>query len=77
MIRLSGVSRTFAGRSGTVEALREIELDVAEGEFVAVLGRSGCGKSTLLRMIAGLLPATSGEVVVSGDRVTSRAATSR
>jgi NitT/TauT family transport system ATP-binding protein len=71
MIRLSGVSRTFAGRSGTVEALREIELDVADGEFVAVLGRSGCGKSTLLRLISGLLPATAGEVRVSGERVTA------
>jgi NitT/TauT family transport system ATP-binding protein len=70
MIRLIGVSRTFAGPSSTVEALREIELDVAEGEFVAVVGRSGCGKSTLLRLIAGLLPPTAGEVEVSGERVT-------
>ena len=69
MIRVSGVSRTFAGRSGTVEALREIELDVADGEFVAVLGRSGCGKSTLLRLISGLLPPTAGGVEVSGERV--------
>ncbi|MBB4766509.1 NitT/TauT family transport system ATP-binding protein [Actinoplanes digitatis] len=52
-----------------MEALREIDLEVHEGEFVAVLGRSGCGKSTLLRLIAGLLPATAGEVRVSGDRV--------
>ncbi|MBO4204722.1 ABC transporter ATP-binding protein [Micromonospora echinofusca] len=70
MIRLSGVSRTFTGRSGTVEALRGIDLDVAEGEFVAVLGRSGCGKSTLLRLIAGLLPVTGGEITVAGERVT-------
>jgi NitT/TauT family transport system ATP-binding protein len=70
MIRLSGVSRSFAGRSGTVEALREIDLEVADGEFVAVLGRSGCGKSTLLRLVAGLLPASAGEVQVSGERVT-------
>ncbi|MEU7906097.1 ABC transporter ATP-binding protein [Actinoplanes sp. NPDC049118] len=69
MIRLTGVSRTFAGRRGTVEALREIDLEVRDGEFVAVLGRSGCGKSTLLRLIAGLLPATAGEIRVSGDRV--------
>jgi NitT/TauT family transport system ATP-binding protein len=70
MISLHGVSRTFAGRSGTVEALRGIDLEVADGEFVAVLGRSGCGKSTLLRLIAGLLPATGGEIEVSGERVT-------
>jgi NitT/TauT family transport system ATP-binding protein len=70
MIRLSGVSRTFTGRSGTVEALRGIDLDVGDGEFVAVLGRSGCGKSTMLRLIAGLLPATAGEVTVAGERVT-------
>jgi len=70
MISLASVSRTFTGRSGTVEALREIDLEVADGEFVAVLGRSGCGKSTLLRLIAGLLPATGGEIRVSGDRVT-------
>jgi NitT/TauT family transport system ATP-binding protein len=70
MIRLTGVSRTFAGRSGTVEALRGIDLAVAEGEFVAVLGRSGCGKSTLLRLISGLLPVSAGEVRVSGDQVT-------
>ncbi|TDC37377.1 ABC transporter ATP-binding protein [Micromonospora sp. KC213] len=70
MIRLADVSRTFDGRSGHVEALRGIDLEVAEGEFVAVLGRSGCGKSTLLRMVAGLLPATTGEITVGGDRVT-------
>lgn len=69
MIRLTGVSRTFAGRRGTVEALRGIDLEVQGGEFVAVLGRSGCGKSTLLRLISGLLPATAGEVRVSGDLV--------
>jgi NitT/TauT family transport system ATP-binding protein len=70
MIRLTGVSRTFSGRSGPVEALRGIDLAVGEGEFVAVLGRSGCGKSTLLRLISGLIPVTAGEVRVSGDRVT-------
>ena len=69
MIRLTGVSRSFTGRSGTVQAVQGIDLDVAEGEFVAVLGRSGCGKSTLLRMISGLLATTAGEVHIAGERV--------
>jgi len=70
MIQLNGVGRTFAGRSGQVEALRDINLDVRDGEFVALVGRSGCGKSTLLRLVAGLLPPTSGEITVAGERVT-------
>jgi NitT/TauT family transport system ATP-binding protein len=70
MIRLAGVSRSFSGRSGVVEAVRGIDLTVAEGEFVALVGRSGCGKSTLLRLVAGLLPPTEGEITVAGERVT-------
>lgn len=70
MIRLMEVSQTFAGRTGPIEALRSINLDIRDGEFVAIVGRSGCGKSTLLRIMAGLLPATSGQVFIGGDAVT-------
>ncbi|HEX5995037.1 MAG TPA: ABC transporter ATP-binding protein [Jiangellales bacterium] len=70
MIRLDGVSQTFEGRKGVVEALRDIHLDVANGEFVAIIGRSGCGKSTLLRLIAGLLAPSHGRVSIAGDPVT-------
>ncbi|MBX6354719.1 MAG: ABC transporter ATP-binding protein [Micromonosporaceae bacterium] len=70
MIRLEQVSRTFQGRRGTVEALRGIDLDVREGEFVAIVGRSGCGKSTLLRIVAGLLEPSAGRVMVDGTPVT-------
>jgi len=67
VIRVDNVSQTFIGRRGdTVEALRNINLQVAEGEFVAAVGRSGCGKSTLLRVIAGLLAPTSGQVSIGG-----------
>ncbi|MFI9761790.1 ABC transporter ATP-binding protein [Streptomyces sp. NPDC051963] len=70
MIRLTGVSRSFTSRSGSTVALQGIDLPIAEGEFVAVVGRSGCGKSTLLRLIAGLLPVTEGEITIGGERVT-------
>jgi NitT/TauT family transport system ATP-binding protein len=70
MIRLVGISQTFRGRRGPVVALRDIDLEVAKGEFVAVVGRSGCGKSTLLRMVAGLLPPTAGEILIDGSPVT-------
>lgn len=69
MIRLAEVSQTFAGRSGSVEALRGITLNVDDGEFIAVIGRSGCGKSTLLRLIAGLLKPSVGSVSVDGAQV--------
>ena len=70
MIRLTDVSQTFQTRSGTVEALREINLTVHEGEFVAVIGRSGCGKSTLLRLIAGLLQPSRGDITIADTPVT-------
>ncbi|WP_326569982.1 ABC transporter ATP-binding protein [Actinacidiphila glaucinigra] len=70
MIRLTGVARSFTSRSGSTVALQGIGLHVAEGEFVAVVGRSGCGKSTLLRLIAGLLPVTEGVITIGGERVT-------
>ncbi|MEV6928943.1 ABC transporter ATP-binding protein [Dactylosporangium sp. NPDC051485] len=69
MIELIGVSRTFRTRAGDIEALRAIDLSVAEGEFLAVIGRSGCGKSTLLRLVAGLLRPTEGQVHVGGAPV--------
>lgn len=71
MICISGVSQTFRGRGGGVDALRDIDLSVAAGEFVAVVGRSGCGKSTLLRLVAGLLKPSSGRVAVDGVPVSS------
>jgi NitT/TauT family transport system ATP-binding protein len=70
MIQLDGVGQVFEGRGGQVQALDEIDLHVRENEFVTLIGRSGCGKSTLLRLIAGLLPPTSGRIKVDDDPVT-------
>jgi len=54
---------------GEVEVLHGLNAEIAEGEFVAVLGESGCGKSTLLRMVAGLEEVTDGEIYIDGKVV--------
>ena len=54
------------GALGQLEALRDIDLDIAAGDFVSLIGPSGCGKSTLLRLIANLLAPTAGDVLVNG-----------
>jgi NitT/TauT family transport system ATP-binding protein len=53
-----------------LEAIRRVNFSVTDGEFVSILGPSGCGKSTLLMMIAGLIGATEGEIVINGETVT-------
>ncbi|MGH2403421.1 MAG: ABC transporter ATP-binding protein [bacterium] len=64
-IALANVTKTYQVRGHPVTALRGISLEVAQGEFLCVVGPSGCGKSTLLRILAGLIPQTSGSVTVT------------
>ena len=66
-ITIKSVRKTF----GTFEALASVSLDVADGEFVALLGPSGCGKTTLLRIVAGLESQTSGRVLIGGRDVSA------
>jgi len=61
-VQLRGVTKAFETGGGSVLALDSIDLDIAEGEFLTVVGPSGCGKTTLLNIVAGLEPATAGEV---------------
>ncbi|MEL7213390.1 MAG: ABC transporter ATP-binding protein [Pseudomonadota bacterium] len=64
-LSLENVNKSF----GEVHVLKDINLDVEEGEFVVFVGPSGCGKSTLLRLIAGLEDVTSGDIHIGGDQV--------
>src|SRR5579885_3467950 len=68
-LKIEGVSKVFPGRSGAVEALQPVSVDVAAGEFVCLLGPSGCGKSTLLSIIAGLEAATTGTIYAGGQPI--------
>jgi NitT/TauT family transport system ATP-binding protein len=75
ILQLRAVSKSFqAPRSGrTIEALRDVSLDVRPGEFLSIIGPSGCGKSTLLSLVAGFLPPSSGEILFDGHPITGPA----
>ena len=70
-IAVSGVSKSFMDRTGSGElvALARVGFEVEPGDFVSLVGPSGCGKSTLLMIMAGLLPATTGEVSIDDERI--------
>jgi NitT/TauT family transport system ATP-binding protein len=68
-ISLRNVGKTYRRGGRATLALEQIDLDIADSEFVAIVGPSGCGKSTLLRLLTGLLAASSGEIIVNGRPV--------
>jgi len=69
LLRTSGLVKTYRTDGVTVQAVRGVDIDLAVGEFVAIMGPSGSGKSTLLHVLGGLEPATSGEIWLRGQRV--------
>jgi len=68
-LSLSQVGITFRRGGTTSEVLRDVNLDIAKGEFVSIIGHSGCGKSTVLNIVAGLLKASTGGVLLDGREV--------
>ena len=71
-VRVRGARRTFTAELAPVRALRGVDLDVASGEFLAIMGPSGCGKSTLLNVIAGLDRVDDGSIEVAEQRIDGR-----
>lgn len=68
-LHLNNVSLTYRTRRGYIDALSQVELQIEQGEFVAILGPSGCGKSTILKLAAGLLAPTEGAISVGSQPV--------
>ncbi len=69
MIHLEKVTKTYPSSVGAVDALKAVDLDIPEGQFIAIRGPSGCGKSTLLTIVGALNRPTSGRVVVAGENL--------
>src|SRR5690606_286983 len=69
MIHARDLTRSFKTKAGTVDAVRGLSLDVAEGELVAFLGPNGAGKSTSVRMLTTLLPPSGGSAMVAGSDI--------
>jgi NitT/TauT family transport system ATP-binding protein len=68
-LQINGLNKSFSTKNGPLVVLKDIDIEIAQGEFICAVGASGSGKSTLLRQIAGLDAPTSGEVRIEGKRV--------
>jgi NitT/TauT family transport system ATP-binding protein len=69
LLELNRISKSFTHAKGTLRVLEDVSFGVEEGQLVAIVGPSGCGKSTMLRIINGLMPATTGQVLYNGRQV--------
>ena len=66
ILEVKKVYKTYQAKNGEIEALRDINFDVKQGEFISIIGPSGCGKSTLLSIISGLEEKSKGEIYIDG-----------
>jgi len=69
LIELKGINKTYKNGDQELRVLKDIDLEVEEGEFVAIMGHSGSGKSTLLNMLAGLEKPSRGEIIINGKHI--------
>jgi ABC-type lipoprotein export system ATPase subunit len=70
-VEVRAANRTFRSAGSTVQAVRDVSIEVTHGEFLAIVGRSGSGKTTLLNLIAGLDRPDSGEIFIDGEEISS------
>ena len=66
ILEVKNICKTYQAKNGEVEALKNINFDIKEGEYISIIGPSGCGKSTLLSIISGLENKSSGEIYIDG-----------
>ena len=66
ILEVKNVSKTYQAKNGEIEALKNINFDVEQGEFISIIGPSGCGKSTLLSIISGLEEKSNGKIYIDG-----------
>lgn len=66
ILEVKNICKTYQAQNGEIEALKDINFSVKQGEYISIIGPSGCGKSTLLSIIAGLENKTSGEIYING-----------
>ncbi len=69
IVTLEHIRKTYQSREGEVEALRDVSLEIEEGEFISIVGPSGCGKTTLLTIMAGLEKPSGGSIRLAGEEV--------
>ncbi len=69
MISIKSLSKTYVNGTSKIDVIKEVFVDIDEGEFIVFVGPSGCGKTTLLKCIAGILPLTDGEIILNGKKI--------